>query len=57
MIYQRKKNNQGIRRGDHIYFLNCLFALMRLRIIDNDELNGYMCFKKKKKIISVSQSI
>lgn len=47
-IYSRKKNNQPIRRSDHIYFLNCLSALLRLRIIDNDESNGYMCFKKKK---------
>jgi hypothetical protein len=48
MIHSRKNNNESIRRGDHIYFLNCLTALMRLRIIHNDESNGYMCFKKKK---------
>lgn len=48
-IYNRKKNNQPIRRGDHIYFLNCLTALLRLRIIENDELNGFMCFNKKIK--------
>jgi len=47
-IYSRKKNNKPIYRQDHIFFLNCLTALMRLKIIDNDELNGYMCFNKKK---------
>ena len=47
-IYQRKKDNQPIYRQDHIYFLNCLTALLRLRIIENDEQNGYMCFNKKK---------
>lgn len=47
-IYSRKKNNLPIRRSDHIYFLNCITALLRLRIIDNDELNGFMCFNKKK---------
>jgi len=47
-IYSRKKNNLSIRRSDHIYFLNCLSALLRLRIIDNDEENGYMNFPKKK---------
>lgn len=47
-IYNRKKNNLAIRRSDHIYFLNCLTALLRLRIIENDELNGYMDFPKKK---------
>ena len=46
-IYRRKKNNLSIRRSDHIYFLNCITALLRLRIIDNDELNGFMCFNKK----------
>jgi hypothetical protein len=49
MIHERKLNKQGIRRNDHIYFLNCLMALLRLRVIENDELNGFMCFKKKKK--------
>jgi hypothetical protein len=47
-IHSRKKNNQPIYRQDHIFFLNCLTALMRLKIIHNDELNGYMCFKKNK---------
>ncbi len=47
-IYSRKKNKLSIRRSDHIFFLNCLSALMRLKIIDNDESNGYMCFNKKK---------
>jgi len=53
MIYKRKLNKEGIRRNDHIYFLNCLMALLRLKIIQNDiedgNLNGFMCFKKKKK--------
>jgi len=47
MIYARKKNNQPIRRSDHIYFLNCITALMRLNIIDNDASNGYYCFPRK----------
>ena len=52
-IYRRKKNKQKISTDDHIYFLYCLTALMRLKIIKNDDSNGYMCFgkKKKKKII------
>jgi len=48
-IYKRKLNKQPIRRSDHIYFLNCLSALLRLKIIDNDELNGYMTFNRKLK--------
>jgi len=56
MMYNRKKNNQPIFRSDHINFLCCLTALMRLKIIDNNiedgdlngYLNGYMVFQKKK---------
>ena len=49
VIYERKLNKQPIHRRDHIMFLNCLSALMRLKKIDNDEQNGYMCFPKKIK--------
>lgn len=49
-IYKRKKEGLPIRRSDHICFLNCLTALLRLRILENDESNGYMCFKKKKSL-------
>ena len=48
MIYDRKKNKQPIRRSDHEYFLSCLFSLMKLKIIDNDENNGYLIMPKKK---------
>ena len=48
IIYNRKKNNKPIFRSDHINFLCCLTALMRLKIIENDVTNGYMCFGKKK---------
>ena len=49
-MYKRKKDNLSIRRSDHIYFLSCITALLRLRIINDDELNGTMIFKHKKKI-------
>ena len=52
LIYTRKKNLQPIRRSDHIYFLNCLMALMRLRIIEEDAENGYMAFPKYRKKLS-----
>lgn len=47
-IWKRKKNNQPIYRRDHIHFLNCLTALLRLRIIENDEMNGYLIMPKRK---------
>lgn len=48
MVYSRKKNKQPIRRSDHEYFLSCLFGLMKLKIIENDELNGYLVMPRKK---------
>tara|TARA_R110002020_G_scaffold243173_2_gene456662 strand:+ start:2774 stop:3061 length:288 start_codon:yes stop_codon:yes gene_type:complete len=48
IIYNRKKENLPIRRTDHEYFLSCLFGLMKLKIIDNDESNGYLIMAKKK---------
>jgi len=51
MIYNRKLNKQPIRRSDHKLFLSSLFALMKLKIIHNDELNGYLIMPRKKLII------
>lgn len=48
MIYNRKINKQPIRRSDHEYFLSCLFALMKLKIIDNDDSNGYLIMPRPK---------
>lgn len=50
IIYRRKYNKQPIRRSDHEYFLSTLFALIKLKIIDNDENNGYFIMPKKKLI-------
>ncbi len=48
MIHKRKLNKQPIRRSDHEMFISCLFGLMKLKIIDNDDLNGYLIMPKKK---------
>ena len=48
IIYARKKNSQPIRRSDHQMFISCLFGLLKFKIIDNDESNGYLIMKKKK---------
>jgi len=48
MIYKRKLNKQPIRKSDLELFVSSLMALLRLRIIENDESNGYMDFPKKK---------
>ncbi len=51
-IYKRKLNKQPIRKSDLELFVSSLMALLRLRIIENDESNGYMNFSKKKTSIS-----
>ena len=48
VIKRRKENNQAIYKSDHIMFLNCLFALMRLNLIEDDDANGYLIMNKKK---------
>ena len=48
MIHKRKLNKQPIRRSDHEMFISCLFGLMKLKIIDNDNLNGYLIMPKKE---------
>ena len=48
LIKTRKENNAAIYKSDHIMFLNCLFALMRLRLIDDDDSNGILICPRKK---------
>jgi len=47
-IYSRKKNKQPIRRSDHELFISSLFGLLKLKVIDNDELNGYLLMPRPK---------
>lgn len=47
-IYKRKLNKQPIRRSDHEMFLSSLFGLLKLKIIDNDESNGFLIMPRKK---------
>ena len=47
-IHSKKLKHKAIYKSDHELFCASLLAMMRLRIIDNDEENGYMIFPKKK---------
>ena len=47
-IYKRKKK-KPIWRTDHELFLQSIFALIKLKQIENDDLNGYATFPKYKK--------
>jgi hypothetical protein len=54
IIYKMKLNKHPIKRRDHEMFLSCLFGLIKLKIIDNDESNGYLIMPNmigKKKFI------
>ena len=46
MIHKRKLYNKGIRRSDHEMFISCFFALMKLKIIEEDNMNGYLIMVK-----------
>ena len=48
MIHKRKLNKQPIYKSDHEMFISCLFGLLKLKIIENDDLNGYLIMPKKK---------
>ena len=46
LMYYRKNNNLPIYRSDHELFLGSLMALLRLKIIDNDDNNGYLIMSR-----------
>ena len=46
VIHQRKINRQAIRRSDHELFISCFFALMKLKIIEDDDMNGTLIMVK-----------
>tara|TARA_R110001606_G_C15249680_1_gene637214 strand:+ start:419 stop:769 length:351 start_codon:yes stop_codon:yes gene_type:complete len=53
MIYLRKKNKKGIYRSDYEMFLNCMFALIKLKKLDEEEAVFIAPKKKSKKIYNV----
>ena len=52
VIHKRKIERRTIRRTDHQLFISCLFALIRLRVIEDDDMNGYYCFPRKKLVVN-----
>ena len=46
IIYQRKKDGLGIHRSDYEFFLNAIFALIKLNVIDEED-SIYIVGKKK----------
>mgnify|MGYP003138056789 FL=1 len=48
IMYHRKVNREAIYRNDHILFLSSLMALLRLKVIDNDDYNGYLIMTRRR---------
>ena len=42
VVYKRKLLKQAIRRSDHELFISCFFALMKLQILEDDDMNGIL---------------
>lgn len=47
-ILRRKQDKLGIWRSDYEMFLNCIFALIKLKVLDEDD-SVLIVGKKKKK--------
>lgn len=47
IIHTRKNNKQKITQIEHQLFVSSLCALLRLKIIDNDDNNGYLVCPRK----------
>lgn len=47
LIYRKKHNKERITRREHILFISSLCALLRLNVIQNDDMNGYLICKRK----------
>ncbi len=47
-LYKNKKKKKRITYEEHNLFRKCLFALMRLNIIQNDDNYGYLNMPKRK---------
>ena len=54
MIHDRKINKLGIYRSDYEMFLNCIFALIKLKKIEEDEAIFIVEKKKSKRVYNVS---
>jgi len=52
IIYRRKLNKEAIFKSDHELFSSCIFALLKLKIINDDDDNGYLIMPPIKKILA-----
>jgi len=46
---ERRRNNKKVSMEDHIHFLIAIFALIKFKQLENNELNGHLILKNKKR--------
>ena len=49
---RRRLNKQKVASDDHIHFCKALMGLIKLKKLENDIHNGWICLKKPKKRIT-----
>ena len=49
VFFQRRINKQKVSYGDHVYFSACFLALLKLGDIVEDNQNGFIITKLKRK--------
>ena len=47
LFQDRRKNKQRVSSDDHEKFVACLLGLIKLKILHNDDNNGWFCGKYK----------
>jgi len=55
-ILKRKQNKLNIWKSDHEMFLSCLFALIKLKIIEEED-SIFIAPKKKKSRLQASSNV
>ena len=45
----RRHHKQKVAKEDHINFCQALMGLIKLKQIENDDKNGWLCLKRRKK--------
>ena len=51
---ERRRNNKKVSMEDHIHFLIAIFALIKFKQLENNELNGHLILKNKKRKKKIS---
>jgi len=52
----RRYHKQKVAKLDHIVFCQALMGLIKLKQIENDDKNGWLCLKKPKKKKNISST-